>query len=58
MKRLIVVPLLLTLCSCMQVIGAKKLDAWGLKVEANSGVEFSTGVMQFDGAHNAKTMGK
>lgn len=58
MKTVTLLCLLATLTGCMQVIGAKKLDAWGLKVEANSGVEFSTGVMQFDGAHNAKTMGK
>ena len=42
----------------MQVIGAKKLDAWGLKIDANSGIEFSTGVTQYDAANNTKTMGK
>lgn len=41
---------------CMQALGAKKLDAWGLKIEANSGIELSGGVMQYDSADNRKVM--
>jgi hypothetical protein len=44
------------LSGCMQVLGAKELDAWGLKVKANSGVEVSGGVMQYDSANNTKVM--
>lgn len=58
MKTVTLLCLLATLTGCMQVIGAKKLDAWGLKIDANSGIEFSTGVTQYDAANNTKTMGK
>ena len=56
MKYLFLV--LVTLSGCMQVVGAKKIDAWGLKIEANSGLEVSGGVMQYDQADNRKAMVK
>ena len=58
MKTVTLLCLLATLTGCMQVIGAKKLDAWGLKIDANSGLEVSGGIMQYDQANNVKQMGK
>lgn len=48
----------LFMSGCMQALGAKKVDAWGLKIEANSGFEVSGGVMQYDTADNRKGMSK
>ena len=56
MKLLTIVFVVLFCSGCMQVLGAKELDAWGLKVKANSGVEVSGGVMQYDSANNTKVM--
>lgn len=33
---------------CMQLTGAKKINAWGLEIESNSGFEVSAGAMQYD----------
>lgn len=58
LKLITIFCMALYLTGCMQVIGAKKLDAWGLKIEANSGFEVSGGVMQYDTADNRKGMSK
>lgn len=56
MKLVTIFCMALLLSGCMQVVGAKRIDAWGLKIEANSGFEVSGGVMQYDSADNRKTM--
>lgn len=33
---------------CMAIVGAEEVDAWGLKLKANSGVEFNAGMKQYD----------
>lgn len=58
MKGFLLAVLVVFGSGCMQVVGAKKIDAWGLKIEANSGLEVSGGVMQFDRANNTKKMGE
>lgn len=47
---------LVYLSGCMQVLGVKELDAWGLKVSSTQGFDISAGVMQYDGADNQKSM--
>lgn len=42
------------LSGCMQLTGAKKIDAWGLVIESNSGFEVSAGAMQYDFAMDKK----
>lgn len=44
------------LSGCMQLTGAKKIDAWGLVIESNSGFEVSAGAMQYDHTINRKGM--
>jgi hypothetical protein len=47
---------LLTLTGCMQLTGAKNIDLWGAKFEANTGFEVSAGVQQFDHVLDRKGM--
>lgn len=42
---------------CMQLTGAKKIDAWGLVMEANNGIELTAGVQQYDRVNNVKGIG-
>ncbi len=58
MKLVAIISMMLVLSGCMQALGAKKLDAWGLKIEANSGFEVSGGITQYDTADNRKGMSK
>ena len=39
---------------CMQITGAKTIDLWGAKFEANNGIEVSAGVQQFDNVQNVR----
>jgi hypothetical protein len=41
---------------CMQITGAKRINAWGLEIEANSGFDVSAGVMQYDHSLERKGM--
>lgn len=41
---------------CMQLTGAKNIDLWGAKFEANTGFEVSAGVQQFDHVLDRKGM--
>jgi len=51
--------IILVWCSgCMQVIGAERINAWGLEIESTTGFEVSAGVQQFNGGDNRKTMKK
>lgn len=43
---------------CMQVLGAERVNAWGLEIESTTGFEVSAGVQQFNGGDNRKTMKK
>ena len=42
--------ILVTTTGCMQLTGAKKINAWGFEIESNSGFEVSAGAMQYDHA--------
>jgi hypothetical protein len=42
------------LTGCMQLTGAKKINAWGFEIESNSGFEVSAGAMQYDHSLNRK----
>ncbi len=44
------------LSGCMQLTGAKNIDLWGAKFEANTGFEVSAGVQQFDHVLDRKGM--
>lgn len=46
----------ITQTGCMQFTGAKSIDLWGAKFEANSGFDVSAGVMQYDHALDRKGM--
>ena len=41
---------------CMQLTGAKNIDLWGAKFEANTGFEVSAGVQQYDHVLDRKGM--
>jgi hypothetical protein len=43
---------------CMQIVGAERINAWGLEIESTTGFEVSAGVMQYNGADERKTMSK
>jgi hypothetical protein len=45
-----------TQSGCMQVLGVKHLNAWGLEIDSTQGFDVSAGVMQYDGADNQKSM--
>lgn len=45
------------LTGCMQVTGAKKIDAWGLVIEANNGFEAKAGVQQYDYVSDQRGIG-
>lgn len=42
---------------CMQITGAKKIDAWGLVIEANNGFEVKGGVQQYDFVSDTRGIG-
>ena len=46
----------ISLSACMQLTGAKNIDLWGAKFEANTGFEVSAGVQQFDHVLDRKGM--
>ena len=50
--------ILLYFSGCMQVLGAERVNAWGLEIESTTGFEVSAGVQQFNGGDNRKTMKK
>lgn len=50
--------ILVWLSGCMQVLGAERINAWGLEIESTTGFEVSAGVQQFNGGDNRKTMKK
>lgn len=50
----VVLTVLLFNQGCMQLTGAKKIDLWGAKFDANSGFDVSAGVMQYDHALDRK----
>lgn len=57
MKKVVLMIVVSLLASgCMQLTGAKKIDLWGAKFEANSGFDVSAGVMQYDHALDRKGM--
>jgi hypothetical protein len=45
---------MIAMSGCMQITGAKKIDAWGLVIEANNGFDISAGVQQYDNVQNMK----
>lgn len=55
-KKILVVGLMIVLSGCMQITGAKRINAWGLEIESNSGFEVSAGAMQYDHALDRKGM--
>jgi len=56
MKKTILALSLLSLASCGQVFGIKKLDAWGLKAEFNSGIGIGADIQQYDTVLDKKGM--
>lgn len=55
--KIILILLVITTCSaCMQLTGARNIDLWGAKFEANTGFEVSAGVQQFDQVLDKKGM--
>jgi len=50
----VAVYILATQTGCMQVTGAKRINAWGFEIESNSGFEVSAGAMQYDHALERK----
>jgi hypothetical protein len=49
---------ILALTGCMQLTGAKHIDLWGAKFDANNGIEVSAGVQQYDRVDNRKGIGE
>ena len=45
------------LTGCMQLSGAKKIDAWGLVIEANNGFEAKAGIQQYDFVSDTRGIG-
>lgn len=46
----------ISLSACMQLTGAKHIDLWGAKFDANTGFEVSAGVQQYDHVLDRKGM--
>lgn len=56
MKILLLLTLAVLCTGCMQLTGAKKINAWGFEIESNSGFEVSAGAMQYDHSLDRKGM--
>lgn len=54
--KLILVFAAMCAAGCMQLTGAKTIDLWGAKFEANTGFDVSAGIQQYDAADNRKMM--
>lgn len=56
-QLIICIVMLQYLTGCMQLTGAKKIDLWGAKFEANNGIEVSAGVQQYDYVADTRGIG-
>jgi len=56
MKKLLLAALAVSCSACMQLTGARNIDLWGAKFEANTGFEVSAGVQQYNQILDKKGM--
>jgi hypothetical protein len=55
-KSILLGAIVISSTGCMQLTGAKRIDLWGAKFEANTGFEVSAGVQQYDHVLDRKGM--